>query len=325
MNSYLHQIRSLLCLIASISMWTGGLSNSSYAEVLELWLNNTMTHCPEPILLTSKGQVTLEFPEDIQVAAPAEQGYLQVHIAPQLVVVQPNPPDRWKPTTKVGLSVILKGGGRLYCEFYAPNSMNTTFTSPSIEEPSQKIKTIRFSRTSVFVHTQRAALEMIRKAHNMDQAQDALLNQDQRLAQQELKEALQAFQQIVYQKLLLQNLAQHPIKLSSQSPLRAQEGLIYLTIHQQFSLGNQLYLRASLLNRSQPLYEVESFKVILPTGTERSIKTEPQKLKIPPNSKAIYFAFQLPLSDLKASPVQPTLLLTSSDGRQLSLSLPIDL
>lgn len=300
----------------SLLLFVISLGRATHAEVRELWLSETITRCPEPIELSSSGQLTLELPEEVQVAAPAQRGALIVHIAPQLVVIQPQDPLRWAQRAQVGLTVILKGGGRLYCEFTPPKR-------PHSPDP-RAVSVLRFRRPAPYLEVQRAALRLLKQAQEGTLSLDPMLSERERIGLQEVQRSLIALQHDAHQKLSLRELSARPLELSERPPVRVQEGLIYLTLTQRFRLGEHLYVRATLMNRSQPSFQISTFELKLPTGDSLPVSFYPQPLTASPDGRPRRFAFLLPISALKGSAVQPTLLLTATDGRALSLSLPQD-
>jgi len=287
------------------------------AEVRELWLSDTITRCPQPLTLAPTGQLTLELPEDVQVAAPAQRGRLTVHIAPQLVVVQAQDPPRWRGKVVAGLTVILKTGGRLYCEFTPPQG-------PVAHHTPAPSSVIRFRRPAPFLETQRAALALLNQLQEASSRSDPLLSEREELGFQEVRRALTNLQRSAHRQLTLERLSADPVSISPHPPIRAQEGLIYLTLTQRVTMGEALYVRAQLMNRSQPAYQLSELKLNLATGETLSLPFYPRNLSAPPDGVGRHFAFEIPLSALKRSEVRPTLSVTSVDGRSLSLSLPED-
>ena len=304
--------RSSIFLLASLC-----LTAPLQAEVSELWLSETITRCPQPLTLAPNGQLTLELPEDVQVAAPAQRGRLTVHIAPQLVVVQAQDPLRWRGDLIAGLTVILKTGARLYCEFTPPQGP-VALQNPTLSS------VIRFRRPTPFLEAQRAALSLLHQLQAEDALGDPLLSEREQLGLQEVRRGLHNLTRRAHQKLTLEQLSASPISLSPHPPIRAQEGLIYVTLTQRFTMGESLYVRAQLLNRSQPAYQLNALELSLATGDTLSIPFYPRSVTAPPDGVGRYFAFKLPLSALKMGEVRPTLSMTSVDGRSLSLSLPAD-
>ena len=304
-------LMSLLCVAPSAAVSATPVTVSEPSpqeEVLELWIGEGASQCPKSLSLAPDRQLMLELPEEAQVAAPTRQGVLRVHIAPQLVVIEPLNPNRWRDAPPVGLSVVLAGGGRIYCSFAPP--------AEGAEPP--RVSIVRFRVTEPALKARREALSLLKEAGELSEQGDV----DGPLALQEISRSLKELSVAGQERLNLRALSTQALELSRLPPVRAQEGLIYLTLTQRFSLGDRLWVRASLHNRSQPRFELQSLTLTPHGGQPLELNYEPREIIAPPDGRARFLAFSLPLRVLKSAERPPTLTLNSRDGRSLSLTLP---
>ena len=180
---------------------------------------------------------------------------------------------------------------------------------------------MRFQRPSPQLQARREALKLLENLQ-ADHAQSRALSPREQRDIQALSQALNKALMSLTRSHKLKLLSAHPVELSEAPPIRAQEHLIYLTLTQRLTLGEERWVRAQLVNRSQPPFTLSTISLKLPNGDVLPVLFEPKALTAQPDGQAQAFAFMLPMSALKNGGLQPTLSVRSTDDREVSLTLP---
>ena len=308
---------------ASCMLMCGGVQRAYAEETHTLWIGEGASRCERPLPLRVGRQLIFELPYEVKVAAPSAQGLVEVHIAPQLVVVRALE-SGWGAQAHVGLSLVFQQGGTLYCELTAPRDPSElTPALVHVRLATQRANTLRAALSLIDQRLNERLNKGLNEGLNTPQAP---LTELESAVEVELQDKLSALKRSWQAESLLKTLSRHPLTLSQRPPLRAQEGLIYLTLTQRFWLGGQVWLRASLINRSQPTFELESLSLRRTGRADERLVTSPERVAVSADGVEHPFATTLTHAQLyQAGEATAQLVARARDGREVTLALPDEL
>ena len=282
--------------------------------VVDAWLSGPHSSCDAPLDFGEGGRLTFELPRPALVAAPSRGGALQVNIAPRLVVVRPRDPAGWARERPVSLSIVLEGEQSLHCRL-----------APRAAEPrALQADRVRVAPLAEHLAARRAALEVVRalldEVATEGDVGAAELATDLALPTAELERAARALRDRWEARGALRVFAARELKVTELPPLRAQEGLIYLTAERLTRAGGEVWLRATLESRSQPSFTLDRLELHPRDARLRPRRLElwPADLTARPGEGARPFAARAPLSHALGGELRAV----SRDGRAVSLRLP---
>ena len=318
------QLKVQRALISSASPQVSSLIHPLWAQpapshVVNIWLSEKQARCPQQIPLSAEGQLLFELPFNVKVAAPTEPSLVQVHIAPQLVVVRVREPKAWGASLGVGLSFVFEQGGTLYCDL-TPTPQGALKLKATPQEPRNLV--VRVRELEPALKQERAALELLeRVALGEPSAQGAEVS----LAERELQQSLERLKAQWLEETLLSELARRPLTLSQAPPIRAQDNLIYVTLTQRFWLQTYTWIRVELINRSQPSFELSELTLEREGRAPHVVTRRPSQLTLPPDAQPRALSLSLPRALLSDHTLAPTLVFKAKDGRVVRVSLPEEL
>lgn len=304
-----------------------GVQRAYPEETHTLWIGEGASRCERPLPLRVGRQLIFELPYEVKVAAPSAQGLVEVHIAPQLVVVRALE-SGWGAQAHVGLSLVFQQGGTLYCELTAPRDPSEiTPALVHVRRATQRAKMLREAVSLIDHHLNHHLNKDLSKDFNKRlKGSQAPLTELESAVEVELQDKLSALKRSWQAESLLKSLSRQPLTLSQRPPLRAQEHLIYLTLTQRFWLGGQVWLRASLINRSQPTFELESLLLRRAGSADERLVTSPKRVTVSADGVERPFATTLTHAQLyQASEAPAQLVARARDGREVTLTLPDEL
>lgn len=278
------------------------------AEVIDAWLSGPHSSCDDPLDFGDERRLTFELPRPALVAAPSRGGALLIDIAPRLVVVRPRDPEGWARGEAVSLSIVLEGEQSLHCRL-----------APRATEPrARRVERVRVSPLAPHLATRRAALELLRGL--LDEAATAPDELDHALPTAELSRAARELRGRWERLGALRAFGARELTLTPLPPLRAQEGLIYLTAERLARSDGEVWLRATLESRSQPAFTLKRLELRPHAPQLRPLTLEvwPAEVTARPGEGPQPFSARIPLTHALGAHISAI----ASDGREVSLSLP---
>lgn len=279
--------------------------------------------CESPIALYEGERMILQLPSEVRVAIPSKDGLIDVFLSEQMVVVNPTSHSLRKEQDerRVTLTFELASGATFICTF-------ELLSRAELLDPHATIELIKVRKTNERLNAERSAIELIERALHEDRSDRK--GESTQLQSTPLNEILSSWRDRVKDQALQELLSAHDFRVSSSTPLRAQDHLIYVTIERAIISRSQLYLRARLQNRSQDPFELISIYYFIGGSSNKiqiwpreTLDSAPEKLSrqltssLTRGTAPIYLGLISPLNALSSS----GLYFEASDGRTVKVKI----
>ena len=319
LKSSLHQTMFFSLLVLSVVFMPEAWSQGKSPQQLTFSISAQEGSCDRSVALYQGERITLKFPQKVQVSVPGHDRLVKLFISGRLVVVTPlsqQPPGRSRSGfPAVSVTTELVSGETFICRFDILPRVN-------LREGDQPVELIR-------------VISVQEERRREDEAITLIQSRLQRLRQNypesqvdshqysRLDQLLQHWQKQVSQDAIHKVFGSPHLILSSPTPLRAQEHLIYITIERVMVSNDLVYLRIGLRNHSQERFVLHRIFYIPPDEKRAMTLWTPSHLpdgatiSAPPNGQEKLLVLTAPLHILQSQ----KLVFEGEDRRNISIDI----
>ena len=276
--------------------------------------------CDRSVALYQGERITLKFPQKVQVSVPSQDQLVKLFISGRLVVISPlvQPQPHTQSTSgfpALSITTELVSGETFICRF-------EVLPRGHLLEGDKPVELIRIISAREERRQEDEAISLIqRRLKRLRQPQSEPRDTNDNYAR--LDRLLEHWQKQHSRDVIHQVFGASKLMLSSPTPLRAQENLIYITIERVMLSNEQAYLRVSLRNHSQERFNLHRVSYIPPDQSSSitlwtsSQVREGERISAPPNGQEQVLVLQGPINLLKSE----SLIFEEEGQRDVSINL----
>lgn len=277
--------------------------------------------CDRSVALYQGERLTLKFPQKVQVSVPSQDQLVKLFISGRLVVISPldTPHTEGQKRLKfpsLSVTTELLSGETFICRF-------TILSRNRLREGDQPVELIRVISAHAERRREDEAIKLIQErltAHN----QTSGTRRGHHITDHtRLDRLLKHWRKRISEETMQQVFGASHLTISSATPLRAQEHLIYVTIERVMVSQDRVYLRMSLRNHSQERFNLHRIFYIPPDESRAmtlwslSLSSDGHQVSLPPNGRARVMVIESAINILRSK----RLVFEGEDHREVSLDL----
>ena len=314
-----------------VVLFLNTISISSLAKppkVLNLTMSRQSGSCHSSIALYEGARIIMQLPHAVRVAIPSKDHLVDIFVSEQLVVLHPSAQHRshtHKIPETVSLTLELSTGATFICSF-------ELFKRNELLDPTSLIELIKVHAADELRQAESAAIDLLQGALTRDLSNTPKtdISEASTKSLTSLNKMIISWRKRLKRQIIENMLMADDFKVSSITPLRAQEHLIYITIERAITAQKELSFRAILHNRSQAPFELSRVYFFERASAQPS-EVWPRRLQdvmsdtLNDQSKVVLISGQSPLKLAFTAPITALtgspLYFESRDGRTIAVQL----